>query len=314
MNMLSTAPSSARLYALLLKLRPLERGTLMPFSGELAHAAFLNWVGVAAPEVASWLHEGNKLRLYTCSSLRFPLPSTRVHEAERENKHLPLDPTKTYTLRVTLLRGELFPLLYEALLRFDMSTRGNQQPFMQLGKQAFALEEVTTTDTSGWTGFTSYDALLEGARTSKTRNAVGLEFASLTAFSWTNKTYGNYYANMPLPSYIFPMLAKRWQAVAPEALTNSVQVERVEQYARDDGMILHEYDLHSHIVTFPRHPQQGFVGTSRYALRRDAEEIVREKNSSMLSVQQQILLLAQFAFYSGIGYKTAMGMGQVRVL
>ena len=313
MDMLSSSPSSARLYALLLKLRPLERGTLMPFSGELVHAAFLDWVRVAAPEVAEWLHEGNKLRLFTCSSLRFPLPITRVREAERENTHLSLDPTKTYTVRVTLLRGELFPLLYEALLRFNMSTGRMQQPFMRLGKQAFALEEVTTSDASGWTGFTSYDALLEQAKTSKVSNSVGLEFDSLTAFSWTNKMYGNYYANVPLPAYIFPMLAKRWHAVAPPALASSVQPERVEYYMQNDGMILHEYDLHSHIVTFPRHPQRGFVGTCHYALRRAEEDISPGENTA-LSVQQQILLLAQFAFYSGIGYKTAMGMGQVRVL
>ncbi len=313
MDMLSSSPSSARLYALLLKLRPLERGTLMPFSGELVHAAFLDWVRVAAPEVAEWLHEGNKLRLFTCSSLRFPLPTTRVREAERENTHLPLDPSKTYTVRVTLLRGELFPLLYEALLRFDTSTRGIQQPFMRLGKQAFALEEITTTDASGWTGFTSYDALLEQAKTAQGSNALGIEFAALTAFSWTNKTYGNYYANVPLPAYIFPMLAKRWHAVAPSALSSSVQPERIEHYVQNDGMILHEYNLHSHIVTFPRHPQRGFVGTCRYTLRR-AEEDRPDEGNTPLPVQQQILLLARFAFYSGIGYKTAMGMGQVRVL
>ncbi len=34
---------------------------------------------------------------------------------------------------------------------------------------------------------------------------------------------------------------------------------------------------------------------------------------SSMTVRQQILLLAQFAFYCGIGYKTAMGMGQVRL-
>ncbi len=313
MDMLSSAPSSARLYALLLKLRPLERGTLMPFSGELVHAAFLDWVRVAAPEVAEWLHEGNKLRLFTCSSLRFPLPTTRMREAERENTHLPLDPAKTYTVRVTLLRGDLFPLLYEALLRFDMSMRGIQQPFMRLGKQAFALEEVSTTEASGWTGFTSYDALLEQAKTAQVSNALSIEFASLTAFSWTNKMYGNYYANVPLPAYIFPMLAKRWQAVAPDELIGAIQLEQIGQYIQNDGMILGDYNLHSHIVTFPRHPQRGFVGTCRYILRRSEEDKVHREDT-VLSIQRQMLLLAQFAFYSGIGYKTAMGMGQVRVL
>src|SRR5205823_14019712 len=106
----------AKLYALLLKLRPLQAGTLMPFSGEMVHAAFLNWLRAAAPDVATWLHEGSKRRLFTCSSLQFPISPQRMLEAERGNIHLPIEPEKTYTVRITLLLGELFPLFYEALV------------------------------------------------------------------------------------------------------------------------------------------------------------------------------------------------------
>jgi len=79
----TTAP--ARLYSLLLKLRPAAYGTLMAFSGDLVHAAFLNWVRTEAPDVAEWLHAGNKRRLFTCSSLQFPLPAGRMREAEFKN-------------------------------------------------------------------------------------------------------------------------------------------------------------------------------------------------------------------------------------
>src|SRR5713101_6221346 len=85
-----TAP--AKLYAFQLKLRPLQTGTLMPFSGELVHGAWLDWLRSAAPDVAAWLHDGNKRRLFTCSSLQFPLPVVRMRQAERDNVHLPLDP------------------------------------------------------------------------------------------------------------------------------------------------------------------------------------------------------------------------------
>src|SRR6266568_8578766 len=112
----ATAPT--RLYALVLKLRPIQNGTLMPFSGEFVHAAMLNWLKSTAPDVAAWLHEGNKRRLFTCSSLQFPIPETKMRQAERENVHLPLDPEKTYTVRITLLLGELFPLFYDALMHF----------------------------------------------------------------------------------------------------------------------------------------------------------------------------------------------------
>src|SRR5436305_15142644 len=109
----STAP--AKLYAILLKLRPLQPGTLMPFSGELVHGAWMRWLRGAAPDVATWLHDGNKRRLFTCSSLQFPLPALRILEAERQNTHMLLDPGNTYTVRITLLVGQLCPLLYESL-------------------------------------------------------------------------------------------------------------------------------------------------------------------------------------------------------
>src|SRR2546428_10167450 len=86
----SAAP--AKLYAFLLKLRPIQEGTLMPFSGELVHAAWLDWLRSAAPDVGTWLHEGNKRRLFTCSSLQFPLSQAQMLEVERNNIYWPVTP------------------------------------------------------------------------------------------------------------------------------------------------------------------------------------------------------------------------------
>src|SRR6266571_1213834 len=136
-----------RLYAILLKLRPLQQGTLMPFSGELVHGAFLKWLKAAAPEVGLWLHEGQKRRLFTCSSLHFSRPMQPHLRAERENLHLPLDPHKTYTVRLTLLLSDLYPLFHNTLAQFDLSQTGSATlPFIQLGKQLFLLEEVILTN------------------------------------------------------------------------------------------------------------------------------------------------------------------------
>jgi CRISPR-associated endoribonuclease Cas6 len=311
----SAAP--ARLYAILLKLRPLERGTIMPFSGELVHGAWLDWIRSAAPDVAAMLHDGNKRRLFTCSSLQFPLPTGRVHQAERENLHLPVDPEKTYVLRITLLLGELFPLFYNTLLHFNMVELGvKRHPFMQIGKQQFLLEEVVADagDPAGWTGFTSFNRLVEKAKSLKPGNIepLELEFASLTAFNWINpinKTYGNYYARLPLPCYIFPGLARRWQELAPSDLAYMVQKERIEQYIQDDGVVIEDYNLQTHYISFAKHPQRGFLGTCKYHLRGPDEATTPE---SPLTIRQQLLLLAQMAFYCGVGYKTSMGMGQVR--
>ncbi len=317
MDMSFSSAAPARLYAMLLKLRPLERGTLMPFSGELAHGAWLDWIRKAAPDVAAALHDGNKRRLFTCSGLRFPLPQAKMLDAERDNVHLPLDPEKVYMLRITLLLGELFPLFYNTLLHFNMAEFGaKKHPFMQIGKQQFLLEEVIADrdDPSDWTGYTAFASLVEVAKTRKPGNPepLTLEFASLTTFnraSPRNKIYGHHYARLPLPQYVFPGLARRWQELAPPELAGVVQKERIEDYIQDDGIVIEDYALKPHCVSFVNHPQRGFIGTCKYHLRGPDQATTPE---APLTVRQQILLLAQLAFYCGVGYKTAMGMGQVR--
>jgi CRISPR-associated endoribonuclease Cas6/CRISPR Cas6 N-terminal domain len=319
MDIPSTLSSPAKLYALRLKLRPLERGTLMPFSGELVHAAWLDWVRAESPDVADMLHDGNKRRLFTCSSLQFPLPELRMRDAERGNVHLPLDPEKTYTVRITLLLGDLFPLFYHSLMHFNMTSLGTKiHPCMRIGKQQFLLEEVVadTDDQSGWSGFTTFSILAEKAKALKLGavEPLKLEFASLAAFNWRsprNNTYGNHYERLPLPQYVFPGLANRWQELAPLELATLVQKECIEQYIQDKGIVIEDYDLKAHCVSFVNHPQRGFVGTCKYHLRGPDEAPTPE---SPLTVRQQLFLLSQLAFYTGIGYKPSMGMGQVRPL
>ena len=163
-------------------------------------------------------------------------------------------------------------------------------------------------------GFTSFAQLVEQAKLVKLGRVepLTLEFASLTTFSrgsQQNKAYGNHHARLPLPHYVFPGLAKRWQALAPPELANVVQPERIEAYCQDEGAIITDYDLRPHQLKFTTHVQLGFVGTCKYALRSPDEPTTPEEP---LTVRQQLLLLAQLAFYTGVGYKTAMGMGRTR--
>ncbi len=319
MNIPLSSTTPAKLYAFLLKLRPLAEGTLMPFNGELVHAAWLDWLGTAAPDVATWLHEGNKRRLFTCSSLQFPLPQDKMLEVERRNVHWPLSPEKTYTIRVTLLLGELFPLFYQALTDFKLVHSGKSKPpFIRLGKQWLLLEEVVLSedDPTGWTGFASFADMVEAVRARKLGKAVPLrlEFDSLTTFNRgnvKNREYGNYSALLPLPYYVFPYLAKRWNELAPPELVNLVRREAIEQYIQEEGIIIDDYNLRPHTVKFTTHWQQGFIGTCKYLLRGPDDPATEE---APLTVRQQMLLLGQLAFYSGVGYKTPMGMGRTKML
>lgn len=289
----------------------------MPFSGELVHAAWLHWLRAATPNVASWLHEGNRRRLFTCSSLQLPLSPEKMREVERGNIHWPLTPEKTYTIRVTLLLGELFPLFYQALADFKArhsTGDGGNVPFMRLGKQSFLLDDVVfdEDERTGWVGFTSLGGLIEDVKKRKPGDLIKLEFDSLTTFnrgSARNRAYGNHYARLPLPHYVFPYLARRWQELAPPELASVVQPERIEQYAQDEGIVIVDYALKPHQVKFTTHWQPGFIGTCTYQLLGPDEPASEE---FPLTLKQQILLLAKLVFYTGAGYKTAMGMGRTR--
>ena len=122
MNTRCSPSVPTRLYALFLKLRPLQSGTLMSFSGELVHGAFLHWLKNVAPDVATWLHDGNKRRLFTCSSLQFPLPVQRKLEVERTNVHLPLDPRVERLVRQSeILGADRLPLRFERGGKVELS-------------------------------------------------------------------------------------------------------------------------------------------------------------------------------------------------
>lgn len=315
---LTVATADSRLYAFLLKLRPLQTGTLMPFNGELVHGAFLRWLRVAAPEVATLLHDGNKRRLFTCSSLQWPLPPQRMMQAERENTHMPLDPQKVYTIRLTLLLGDLFPIFHRALMDSHAPDQTAAPPFMQIGKQLFLLEEVvllphTSQTSADWTNFVTFTQLVEQAQAAapKEVSKLVLEFASLTTFSRGNpKTgYGPHQVMVPLPQFVFQNLVKRWEDIAPPELAHVVEKERIEQYLVEDGAIILDYDLKAHHVKFTTHIQRGFVGTCTYQLRGSDAATA----ATPLTLHQQLFLLAQMGFYSGVGYKTAMGLGQMRL-
>jgi CRISPR-associated endoribonuclease Cas6 len=317
MEMRARYASSTRLYALQLCLRPVREGTLMPFSGELVHGAFLHWLKATMPETTDWLHAEQKRRFFTCSNLHFKSSAHGLLKAQRENIHLPLDPRETYTVRLTLLLGDLFPLLHEALIPFQATHRKSEKaPFLQFGKQLFWLEDVQLMPrtASDWIGFTSLPQLIEQARQKHfDRQAMlALEFASLTTFNrGNNKTgYGSYPVMLPLPAYVLQNLLRRWEDLAPPEMVGLVQPERLEPYFQEDGVIIVDYDLQPHRVHFTTHEQRGFIGSCTYQLRGSDEQTTDE---APLTLRQQVYLLALLAFYTGIGYKTAMGMGQARL-
>src|SRR5205823_4591520 len=104
--------------------------------------------------------------------------------------------------------GDLFQLLYRAIMgKKGGTTNGNMQPFLQIGKHHFALEELISNpdDLSGWTGFITCEDIVKRARAYRLARSqcLNIEFASITTFNrYRNPTYlyGKHHARLPLPS------------------------------------------------------------------------------------------------------------------
>jgi CRISPR-associated endoribonuclease Cas6 len=135
--------------------------------------------------------------------------------------------------------------------------------------------------------FSSFPKIFSNA--SATR-AITLEFITPTSFRKNEMQ-----VVFPQPELVFSSLLRRWNAFSALKIPE-------EHAVYFPAIKVSSYDLHTQLVHFSRYKIIGFRGKVEYELPGDAsEDFVREVNA-----------LAAFAFYSGVGAKTSMGMGQVR--
>lgn len=106
--------------------------------------------------------------------------------------------------------------------------------------------------------------------------------------------------NVPLPDpqLVYNSLWQKWQAFSDLRVEESVYLEMMEVLA------LSAMDGHTRAWKFPRNMVIGFVGLAEF-------ELVKR-----VSVDAMKLFgaLNQLAFYTGVGSKTTMGLGQCRML
>jgi CRISPR-associated endoribonuclease Cas6 len=147
---------------------------------------------------------------------------------------------------------------------------------------------------NGWAGQSSYQDLaapylLGGV--SKLEPRVRLEFASPTTFRSKGR-----YLPLPLPELVFGSLLDKWQTFAPIALPPEVRTFAAE------AMMLTRYQLRTQGIPYKgKGFLTGFSGQAIFTtLNRDRYWL------------NLLHLLADFAFYSGVGYQTSTGLGQVR--
>ena len=284
------------LRSVVIRLVSLDAARTQATHGHHAHALFMALIRQADPELAQRLHDLNGEKPFTVS----PLLEER---RRRHQKHQPA-PGQEYSLRFTLLSEVLFGTLMERFLK-----PGNHVP-VSLGGATFAVAGIDSSATgNGWAAAIDETALLAGAQPGA---EIQLEFATPTSFSRGARPWGRSVDLLPTPTNVFDSLARRWNTLVaqPKGLP-PVDLRQLSGFVGDHVMVSRLERVETRALRFSHGLQLGFCGLVAYTV-----QGVTGTGAEANSVDQARIVdwLGDFAFYSGVGSKTTMGMGQVRRL
>jgi CRISPR-associated endoribonuclease Cas6 len=289
-----------KLYSSVICLLNLHHVTLAHLGGQHAHAAFLDILRQVDPELSQKLHDtrgkgarqpftvsplmglpkGSGVRSYQTSgvqSRRWDSPDSEIYLREGWE----------CWQRVTILDDTLF----KTFIDYFMSASQRKLPEIRLGDGHFLVREILTTPGSHpWAGYIGLEELQKRLDDPAPQRFC-FEFHSPTSFKLQDKQV----ATLPTARLVFGSLATAWKA-----LTGEDHVRAVETYA-EQNLDIGAYHLRRERLILHNNPQLGAVGTVEFINSDKADH----------PTARALNLLADLAFYTGLGRKTAQGMGMV---
>ncbi|MBZ0279422.1 MAG: CRISPR system precrRNA processing endoribonuclease RAMP protein Cas6 [Anaerolineae bacterium] len=260
--------------ALTLSLRPSQPANFSMFSGAVVRDWFLSMIRECAPEQLNRLTEGDAPRPFTLSPLIDPA---------MPGKRPILIPERIVDCRIVGLDDDAC----KALAALKAAITSN--PIIQLGEAAFHVENQQADETTD-------DVLLQQHMlTSDRPRRFTLELVTPTAF----RSHG-VMTPLPLPEWVFGGLVDRWNTHCSVKLHTDVRRFAQECVGID------RYRMHSVRVNFGEggySPITGGMGRVTYHLLNADPYWGRA-----------VWALAAYANYAGIGLRTAVGMGQARLI
>lgn len=269
------------LHSVIINLRIAENCTLPTTHGHLLHAAFMDMVRLVNPEPANDMHEANQRKPFTLSPLQ--------NIGHGKQGKINLKQSQKCWFRATFLDTELL----QDFTRYFIQGHNT----LRLGSAHFNITEIHTSPAGHSQAQTTTTETLwsqwELAALDNNILQIPLSFASPTAFSFRGYVRNMYL--LPDPSLVFHTLAGYWDDLATDS-----QQEHVQQFVTEN-VAISQLNIRSIMLQFPNSPQIGFIGSVTFT-------ILDESNEAML---RHLNRLADLAFFTGIGSKTPMGMGQL---
>jgi CRISPR-associated endoribonuclease Cas6 len=271
-----------RLYSIVFRLGALRKGAIPPDHGSLVHAALYALLRTGDPLLASEQHDSNAHKLFTVSLIEGGKP-------DREGAHHFAE-GDVAEWRFTLLRDPAF----EALVQRYVNDRA--LPHIRIGAMEFGIQEAFVSGSHPRSGYIAVERLRDRYSTQPAQKHVTLDFLSPTLFSLgTDRHKNRRWRTLPHPRTVFSALRKRWASIGGADPGDNFDswvektIEAVPMALRwQRAAIKHE-------------SVRGFIGVVRFEHWGDDESGLPFLN-----------MLADMAFYSGVGYQTTSGLGQVR--
>jgi CRISPR-associated endoribonuclease Cas6 len=182
-----------------------------------------------------------------------------------------------FFLRISILKQDLIQPLLKGIEQ-------QENQLLNLGDFPFIIRQIyNIPDSHRLTKITDFYSLTVY---SPTLSEIELKFLSPTSFKQKQGIQ-----SFPLPDLVFSSLLKKWNFFAPEEL----RFPEVEWKG-----LVSAFDLKTHALKLEGGPEIGCQGWVKYCF----------KDSEQARIAS---ILANFAFFSGVGRKTTMGMGQVQL-
>lgn len=263
--------------------------------GRPTQAWFLNQIMRKRPRLAATLHDNGGIKPFTVSTLlnRYGHP----HKAGDWLKE-----GQECFLRVTTIGDELSELFLAYVLK-------NLPKTLTLYKMDFRIDGYTLNPRENpWAGQTTFAEMAQDGCHEKIPHTVRMEFVSPTAFRNNRRDIA-----LPIPGKVFRSLGEKWNSFCPEPM--QIQ-DRWPNFA-DDSIIVSEMTavntVHWEFAEGTRGAATGFTGTVGFSLLPKSK--VKDEWQPYLDGANVVMQsLARFAFYSGIGHHSTIGMGQARVV
>lgn len=210
-----------------------------------------------------------------------------LHDARRD---------KGFTLAIVESSSSLAKLRLTFMLRegvaYDDALVNSfaESAALRIGTKHYEVVQVDLHDPV-WSTICTWDDL----KMEQPARFMDFEFVTPTAIS-KKSDEGRFTHILPEARDVFMGLARRWAALNGPHLPHDL-----EGFIQSGGCVICEHTIRSETFVAPDRTQKGFVGHVGY-------ECLGKNRDKVLALNA----LARFAYFSGVGYQTARGMGAVR--